>query len=279
MPDRILLGSAPRPTDGTLLAKRIRKLMIAAEPARIECTAHIEAVLDGPDIARLDLDLTGYVLGDEHDRDRSRIEPQGAPVASEEGVLRDLRVHAAPMRVSGADVTLDLALQGVPVRWIDTDAGELAVELGDPSGDRPVHGSLRLSVPEQQLGDAVRALAEPLLQEHGVHLSRLDLELEAITPRQIRIHADAKVRKGLLGASAHGSATATVDDAMGLVLSDIRLDSGNPLVAAMLAVARGRIQGLEGQRFDLATELPPGISVEDVRVAVDRDVVIEARLA
>ncbi|WAC66922.1 hypothetical protein OVA14_03900 [Agrococcus sp. SL85] len=279
MPDRILLGSAPRPTDGTVLAKRIRKLMIAAEPARIACTAHIDAVLDGPDIERLDLDLTGYVLGSEHDRDRSRIEPQGAPITSEEGVLRHLRVHAAPMRVSGADVTLDLELQGVPVRWIETDAGELALELGRPSDDRPVHGSMRVAVPKEQLGDAVRGLAEPMLQELGVAVSRLDLELEALTPRSVRAYADAKVRKGLLGASAHGAATATLDDRLGLTLDDISLDSGNPLVGAMLAVARGRIQGFEGHRIDLAAELPAGVRVEDVQVRVERDVVVEARLA
>ena len=44
---------------------------------------------------------------------------------------------------------------------------------------------------------------------------------------------DGKVRKGMLGASVHGSASASVDERMGVTLTDIKLESGNPLVAAL----------------------------------------------
>ena len=70
--DSILLGHAPRPTDGAQLAKRIRTLVIAAEPAGIACTSIIDAELDGADIARLHLDLTDFILAGESDRDRAR---------------------------------------------------------------------------------------------------------------------------------------------------------------------------------------------------------------
>ena len=276
--ESILLGHAPRPTDGAQLAKRIRTLVIAAEPAGIACTSIISAELDGADIARLDLDLTDFILAGEVDRDRARLEPQGATISREAAVLRHLTVRASPMRVSGAEVTLDAQLRDLPFRWIETDNGELAVELARPSDEHPLHGQALVSVPKHQLGAAILGLAESTLLDMGVTVSKLEIDVESTGPRSVRLIVDGKVRKGLLGATVHGSAHAAIDDGMGVTLSDIKLESGNPLVAAMLAATRGRIQGYEGRRIDLAAALPAGIRLADVQVRVTDDVIIEARL-
>ncbi len=278
MAETILLGHAPRPTSGAQLEKRIRTLVVAAEPAGIACTSVIDAELDGPDVQHLHLDLTGFHLAGEHDRDRARLEPQGATVSSEDAVLRELRVRADPMHVSGAAVRLDAQLTGVPFRWLETDNGELGVELAQPDEDRPLHGHVRVAVPKAQLGEAVLGLAESALLERGITVSRFDLDVEQTGPRQLRVVLHAKVRKGFLGAQVTGSATASIDDAMGVTLSGIELESGNPLVAALLGAVRGKIERFEGRRVDLASELPPGIRVADVQVEVGDDVMIEARL-
>ncbi|WP_306233432.1 hypothetical protein [Agrococcus beijingensis] len=278
MAESILLGHAPRPTDGTQLAKRIRTVVIAAEPAGIACTSRIDAELDGADISRLHLDLTDFMLAGEHDRDRARLEPQGASVTWEDAELRDLRVQANPMHISGAEVTLDATLTDVPFTWIETDHGELAVELARPSAEHPLHGHATVSVPKEQLGKAVLGLAESALLDHGITVSKLVLDVQAIGSHELTVTVDAKLRKGLLGASVHGSANAAIDELMGVTLSNIQLDSGNPLVAAMLGAVRGRITKYEGRRIDLASELPEGISVADVQVHVTDDVTIEARL-
>src|SRR5690606_35752383 len=150
------------------------------------------------------------------DRDRARLEPQGAPVSSEDGVLRELRVKADPMQISGATVRLDAHLMDVPFRWIETDNRELAVELSPPDDARPLHGSARIAVPKDQLGNAVLGLAESALFERGITVSRFDLDLEESGPQSLRVTFDAKVRKGLLGAHVTGGANAEIDDRLGL---------------------------------------------------------------
>lgn len=278
MADSILLGHSPRPTSGAQLEKRIRTLVVAAEPAGIACTSVIDAELDGPDVAHLRLDLTDFQLAGEHDRDRARLEPQGAPVSAEDGVLRELHVRADPMLISGAQVRLVAELSDVQFRWIETDNGELAVEFSPPDADRPLHGWARFAVPKAQLGKAVVGLADSALLDRGITVSRFDLDVEQDGPQQLRVTFDAKVRKGLLGAHVTGSANAAIDDTMGVTLSGIRVESGNPLVAAMLGAVRSRIAQYEGRRIDLASELPPGIRVADVQVDVTDEVTIEARL-
>lgn len=276
--ESILLGHAPRPTSGSQLEKRIRTLVIAAEPAGIACTSVIDAELDGPDVAHLHLDLTDFQLAGEHDRDRARLEPQGAPVSAEDGVLRELRVKADPMLISGAAVRLEAQLRDVLFRWLETDNGELAVELSPPDAEHPVHGHARVAVPKDELGKAVLGLAESALLDRGISVSRLDLDVEQAGPNGVHLTFDAKVRKGLLGAHVSGSADAVVDDRMGVTLSGIAVESGNPLLSAMLGALRGKIAQLEGRRIDLASELPPGIRVADVRVEVAHEVTVEARL-
>lgn len=275
---RILLGHAPRPTSGAQLEKRIRTLVVAAEPAGVACTSVIDAELDGADVAHLHLDLTDFRLAGEHDRDRARLEPQGAPVSAEDAVMRELHVKGDPMVISGAEVRLDAQLSDVSFRWIETDNGELAVEFAPADADHPLRGRARVAVPKEQLGKAVLGLADSMLLERGVSVSRLDLDVEQQSPKQLRVTFDAKVRKGLLGARITGAADAAIDDAMGVTLSGISVDSGNPLVAAMLGSVRGRIAQYEGRRIDLASELPAGIRVTDVQVEVTDDVTLEARL-
>lgn len=276
--DRIRLGHAPRPTDGADLARRIRALVIAAEPSGVRCTTEATATMDGADVADLDIDLSGTVIADAADRDRSRLEPQGAVVSREDATVRRMRVLAQPLRVAGADVRLDAELEDVPIRWLETDANETAVEMRGGSDERPVRGRLVVAVPEAQLAGAIRRVADAMLREHGVTIAALDLDVRSSGPRELQVVADAKVRKGFLSASVHGGATATVDDQMGLTLRGITVESGNPLVGALLAVARGRIHGFEGERIDLVRELPEGIRVQDVRVDVGDEVVLEARL-
>ncbi|WP_413317389.1 hypothetical protein AA0Z99_11230 [Agrococcus sp. 1P02AA] len=279
MAESILLGHAPRPTSGSQLEKRIRTLVIAAEPAGIACTSLIDAELDGPDIAHLHLDLTDFELAGEHDRDRARLEPQGAPVSIEEAVLRELRVKADPMVISGARVRLDAQLTDVPFRWLETDNREVAVELSPPDAQHPLHGWARVAVPKEQLGKAVLGLAESALLDRGITVSRFDLDVAQAGPRAVSLTFDAKVRKGLLGAHVTGSADADIDEQMGVTLSGIQVDSGNPLIAAMLGAVRGKIAAYDGRRIDLASELPPGIRIADVQVQVGEDVTLEARLA
>lgn len=278
MAESILLGHAPRPTSGAQLEKRIRTLVVAAEPAGIACTSLIDAELDGPDVAHLHLDLTDFTLAGEHDRDRARLEPQGAPVSSEDAVLRELHVKADPMLIAGAVVRLEAELADVPFRWIETDNEELAFELSPPDAEHPLHGWARVTVPKDQLGKAVLGLAESALLDRGITVSRFDLDVEQEGPRQLRVSFDAKVRKGLLGAHVTGSTSAAIDDTMGVTLSGIQVESGNPLIAAMLGAVRGKIAKYDGRRIDLASELPPGMRVADVQVEVTDVVTLEARL-
>jgi hypothetical protein len=65
---------------------------------------------------------------------------------------------------------------------------------------------------------------------------------------------------------------------MVLTIGDVHLTSGNPFVAAMLGVVRGRVEAMANRRVDLQAALPPGVRLTDVRLDAGEQLVLSARL-
>lgn len=282
--DVLVLGAPPRPTTGDELAARL--LAVAQDrlgpAARGLDRARASARLDGDDVAELALDLTGVVVP----VSAAGLDTPSADVVPHvdhrtPGVLRRFRVDAHPVTV--ADVAVDVAVdvQDVPFAWIEgrDAAGEpvLAIEPVEPTASGPVRGDVRVAAPQEAVLAAVRRLATEALAAQGVTLTGLDVALTSHGPRAARVVADARIRKGILGASARLAATVSVDAAMVVSLADVEVSSRNPVVAALLVAVRGRLEAVERERVDLAAVLPPGVRIVDVRVDVGRDLVLTAR--
>jgi len=117
------------------------------------------------------------------------------------------------------------------------------------------------------------------LQNLGLTLASLDVELESAGPRSVTLHGFARVRKGILSASVRATGTAEVDARMVLTVRDLELSSRNPVVAALLLAARGELAKAEGHQVDLVSDLPPGVRLADVRVDVGETLAVTARFA
>jgi hypothetical protein len=273
-PDLVPLGRAPRPSTGEDLAARLRATL--AQHLENSDAVRVFAEVDGADVPQLQVDATGLVVGElPGSLTRSAVSVDGRERTP--GIIGAFRLDAHPATVAGVPVDVRAELANVPFAWVDGQDGSLAAELLEPTADAPVTGDLRVAAPRERLLEAVRSQVTALAAAQGVAVSRLDIRLVSEGPRAVSVVADAKLRKGLLSASARGRATATVDDALGLTLSDVEVSSGNPLVTALLSVARGRLDQVAGKRIDLAGQLPPGIRLSDVRLDVGEDVVLTVR--
>lgn len=286
-PNYVPLGPGPRPTHGEDLLARVRAAAheegITALHASVADAffAGTAVQLDGDDITSLAVDATGIVIPEEAfgpDAEPSYGSTLPPVVASTPGMLRLATFRAHPITVAGVRADVDVEIRDLPLRWVETSDGGSGVEPLEPSASQPVTGHLRLSAPQAALLDAVRRIATTTLAAEGVTLTRLDIALTSTGPRQVRVVADAKLRKGILSASAQASGAASLDDAMVLRFSDVSLGSANPIVAGLLAMARGRVQEATREPIDLAAQLPAGVRVADVRLDVGTDLVVSARL-
>ena len=274
--DTFPLGRAPRPSTGTELADRVRSTVRDQVGGQVDVSAlQVRADLDGADVPRLEIDLTGLVVAGAR-----KAPPAPAPVVVRErepGVVHRLTVDAHPVTVEGVPVDVRAEAEQVRFSWVEGVDGSLALELVEPTPAEPLVGTLRVAAPQAQLQAAIQRLAEQAAASQGLKLTRLDVDLASKGPRAVSVTARAQLRKGILSATATGGANATIDDALVLTLSDVTATSGNPLVAAVLAAARGRLQSLEGRRIDLGAQLPPGVRIVDLRLDVGTEVVLTAR--
>jgi len=273
------LGPAPRPATGDDLADRLRVLATRAAGAGVTGLdrARLTATLDGADVATLEADLTGVAFGAQQKAPGVVWQP-GAFTAREEGTVRRLRVDAHPLTAVDLPVDVTAEAEGLRFTWVEGADGQVGFEPVEPDDAHPVTGHARVAVSRAGLVATVHGLLAVSLQSQGVTLSDLDVQLDSHGPRAAGLRIEAKIRKGFLSAGVSATASASVDAAMVLTVGDVRISSGNPLVAAMLGAVRGRVEAAAHRRVDLAAALPPGVRLADVRLDVGEELVLSARL-
>lgn len=275
------LGPAPLPSTGEDLLARVRDLLLTATDAGVAdaIAAGSSAEVEGTDVVTWTTDATGVVVPREA-LDAADRTPAGtgAVTGRDRGVVRDLVVHADPMTVAGAAVRLDVRLAGIPFDWVTTTGDGVGVDPVEPDADHPVTGTVDLSVAKQELLAAVREVATEQAAAAGVSLGQLEVDVHGVDARTVRVDIRAQVRRGILGARVTGGATAGVDGDLVLRVRDLELSSPNPIVGAMVAVARSRVEAAVGRPRSLARYLPPGVRVSALSVEVGDDVVVHVGL-
>jgi len=273
------LGPAPRPTSGDDLAARLRALAArAAGPGATGLDrAVVTVALDGADVASLALDLTGVAFGAQQKAPGVSWTPASV-TAREEGTVRRLRVDAHPLTAVDLPVDVSAEAEGLRFAWVEGSDGQVGFEPVEPDDAHPVSGQARVAVSRAGLVATLHGLLAVSLQSQGVTLSDVDVQIDSHGPRAAGLRFEAKIRKGFLSASVSATASASVDAAMVLSVGDVRISSGNPLVAAMLGAVRGRVEAAAHRRVDLAAALPPGVRLTDVRLDVGETLVVSARL-
>ncbi|CAM5791727.1 hypothetical protein [Cellulomonas persica] len=278
-PDILPLGSLPRPTSGDDLAARLRTALLTygGVDAASAGALQVSATLAGADITTLDVDLTGVELSPREARAAQASAAAVEAARRERGTIGALSVQAHPVTVLGAGVDLQLDVAGVSFEWVEGTDGRLGLAPVEPDEAHPVTGAARVAVPVQAIEAAAERVATQLAAANGLKLTRLDLRLSPAGANGVAVVVDAQVKKSLLSATVEASMTATVDDALGVTLSDVKVTSRNPVVAGLLVAARSRVERFDGRRIDLVSALPAGIRLADVRVTVGDEVVLTAR--
>ncbi|MBT0995428.1 hypothetical protein KIN34_14155 [Cellulomonas sp. DKR-3] len=276
--DILTLGAAPRPSSDAELSARLRDALVASagvEPASAE-RVQVTATSSGADVPSLAVDLTGVTLSP---REARAAQGTGgfAVVRRERGTIGSLRVDAHPVTVVGAGADVQVEATDVPFEWVEGAGGELGVVGVEPDEAHAVHGSARVAIPVRDLEAAAERVAAQLAAANGLRLTRLDLRLTPAGANGIAVVAEAQVKKSLLSATVEAAMTATVDDALGVTVRDVRVTSRNPVVAALLGAVRSKVDRYDGRRVDLVAELPAGLRLTDVTVTVGQDVVLTAR--
>jgi hypothetical protein len=295
-PDLLPLGPAPRPADGSDLAARIRTALADELGGRTTGLdrASITAVLDGADVASADIDLSGVAIGLDGGAGQAGGPGQGTRgsaaddgkrwdpeiVRREPATLRRVRVDAHRLVAVDLPVDVTAELEGLRFDWVEGADGRVGVQPVEPSDAHPVSGHARIAVDKAGLVATARGLLTVVLQQQGITLTGLDVDLVSRGPRAASLRVDAAIKKGMfLSARVQATASVSIYANMVLAVRDVQLSSGNPLVSALLGTVKGRVDAATSRDIDLAERLPDGVRLADVRLDVGQELVVSARLA
>lgn len=282
--DFLVLGAAPRPSTAAQLDEMLTSVLQLIARESVGSISGMEKVtvhsaLDGADVSTLTLDLTGLTIGvATTEPPTSTYETFGEVQSSEEAMVRDFRVRANPLVFQGVEFVIDGTVEALKFQWAVDENSRLGV---GPSAEGT--GRLRIQLHAETNQDALVAAATELLEaqlvDSGVTVSDLDVELTSTGPRAATVVASAKVRKGILGASATFKAQASIDDQMVLRVTEPQLSSRNPIVAGLLLVTRDRINDAVASPIDLNASLPAGLRLTDVTLDLGERIRVDLRFA
>lgn len=281
------------PEDADAVIRRIREELAAAgEHLDGLGAVRISADLRGDDLEQLTIDATGVEL---------RLRPQpaagsqtgmdaAAPTTGEirsrrAGTARQVRLIAAPVRVDGIPLAIDVELVDAPIDWLEyarpTDPRRsetvVGVEIRDDGAG--MRGTLSASMRAADVGPLIERLAHAALAAEGVDVRSVRVVLHQDGADSIRIDARARARWKLLRASARAKARLRISPDAVVTVEYLEVGSRNPVVALALRAARKTVRAQIGRSIDLNSESPSSaLRLHGLRVTVGRDVSVEARL-
>ncbi|MGJ6981536.1 hypothetical protein ACSDQ9_13570 [Aestuariimicrobium soli] len=279
--DTLLLGPAPRPQTSEALTTALRTAVAAILPRAVSGIdrATIAARLEGSTIAELVIDLTGVSVPTLSDdlRGISLIETQVR--STEPAVISLVTVSAAPLTVAGARVNLQGQVRDLPAAWVETTQGQAGLQFPEPDdAAHPVSGEGQASVDKGELQRAALTIGQTFAQEMGVTLDDLKLDFQAVSPTELKFFADARVKKGFIGASAVVHGNAALDSAMNVTLSNLQVGSKNPVINALLGAVKGRIDRYNGRTISVNDQLPAGVRLTSAEFEITDTVTIKGRI-
>ncbi|WP_036967688.1 hypothetical protein, partial [Promicromonospora kroppenstedtii] len=201
-------------------------------------------------------------------------------VRREPGNLHHLRLDAHQLVAVDLPVDITAELTDLRFDWVEGADGRVGIQPVEPDADHPVSGHARIAVDKAGLVATVRGVAAVVLQQQGITLTALDLDVVSRGPRAATLRIDAAIKKGVfLSARVQATASVSIDENLVLAVRDVQLNSGNPIVAALLGTVRGKVEAATSRDIDLAGKLPDGVRIADVRLDVGAQLVASARLA
>jgi hypothetical protein len=245
--------------------------------------ASIAAELDGSGIASLAIDLTGLEIaladaggseGAAHDG--SGPDSARAPETNRTaGELRSATITAHPALLAGAAIDLDAVVEHVPFDWVERSDGTLeldALEGGSATAGRTglerLRADVTISIAQGDLAPLVVEVVNVALVDAGASISDLQLSLTSAATDVVEFDATAKASYGVMSAGVRLRGTASILDGGRIRLEHLDLSTRNVLARALLGLAKGELEKLDGRELDLADLLPAGLGAAEVHVEV-----------
>ena len=190
--------------------------------------------------------------------------------------FRHVKVHAEPMSLDEARVTLDLDARGVRCVYDrDADDGRWVLMLDDVAD-----GRVDVAIPQADLHALIERKVREGAKQQDAQVDRVDLTLAQAGPRSVSVKATVSGGKKVAFLTAPFTADVLgelhVDDDLEARLENLSVEGHGKVLSMLTGLLEPKLREVERKRLPL-TALPLGQArIRDVSVTVGDDVKVHA---
>lgn len=182
-----------------------------------------------------------------------------------------LNVSASPLSVGPAELHLSLAASEVRLGQ-GKDANEQIVL----SLQSATEGNIEISILQSDLTALVTGLAQDQAGKQGITIDGVNLQLRQENAHSLAVEVRLRARKLFLAASLRITGQLDLDDQLNVKISGLNCTGDGGMAAMACGILKPYLEKFDGREFSLMS-LPLGeISLRNVRLTVDDDLIITA---
>lgn len=182
-----------------------------------------------------------------------------------------LAVNASPLSVGPAALNLSISATEVQIGQSKDSNEQIVLSL-----ESTAQGDIKISMRQSDLEALITNLAGNQASKHGVTIDGVQLTLRQESARSLAVEIRLRARKLFLAASLRVAGQLDLDDQLNLKISGLKCTGDGGIAAMACGILKPYLEKFDGREFPLLSLPLKGISLRDVRLAVDESLTITA---
>jgi hypothetical protein len=209
--------------------------------------------------------------------DGARLRPEAPrpPIAASEILpaleIDRLTVNASPLSLGPAALNLSISATEVQLGQSKDSNGQIILSL-----ESATNGSIKISMQRSDIEALITELARNQASKQGVTIDGVQLTLRQESAHSLAVEIRLRARKLFLTASLHVTGQLDLDDQLNLKISGLKCTGDGGVAAMACDVLKPYLEKFDGREFPLLSLPLKGLSLRDVRLAVDDSLTITA---
>lgn len=219
-----------------------------------------------PRLREIDVSLDGA---------RLRPEPPRPPIVAGEVSpaleVGRLRVNASPLFIGPAALSLSISATAVQLGQDKDSNGQIVLSL-----ESVAQGNIKISMRQSDLETLLANLAQKQASKQGVTIDGVQLTLRQESAHSLAVEVRLRARKLFLTASLRVTGKLDLDDQLTLKISGLKCTGDGGIATMACGILKPHLEKFDEREFPLMSLPLKGISLRDVRLAVDDSLSITA---
>jgi hypothetical protein len=185
--------------------------------------------------------------------------------------IDQLSVNASPLSIGPVALNLSISAAGVQLGQSQDSNGQIILSLKSAA-----QGNIKISMQQSDIEALITKLAGTQASKQGVTIEGVQLTLRPESAHSLAVEVRLRARKLFIGAALRVTGQLDLNDQLSLKISGLNCTGDGGIGAMACGILKPYLEKFDGREFPMLALPLKGISLRDVRFAVDDDLTVSA---